>query len=222
MGHAVLASPASRRGDVGNFNGGQRLAMPPDAPRIFAPPFLERDDLGAATLCHHFGRDARARHVRRAHDQSLIAAHRQDPVELQRRADRTIQPLDLQDFSERDPILLATRFDHRVHRSYLRIGEDVSWNFYHPLRPKVKAERPAPPFDSPPGCSYPNIACLFTNCGRPCRLKGWRSPRLLQRWSNSIKPRGRWCCIRRRTRSFPKPSTTWPSAWRPSGQLKPG
>jgi hypothetical protein len=69
---------------------------------------------------------------------TLIAAHRQDAVEVHHRPDRTIQPFNLQQFPGRHAVLFPARLDHCVHRVFLLGREDMSRVLYHSDRTNVK------------------------------------------------------------------------------------
>src|SRR5690606_40591218 len=95
--------------------GGELLAMADLAARILAAALLERDDGAGLALIHDFGGHGGAFHERRADDDIVTLAMRQNLADLDDVADLARNLLDLQHVVGGHAILLAARFDDCEH-----------------------------------------------------------------------------------------------------------
>src|SRR5262249_19070522 len=106
--------------NLGDPDEGELLAVATPAPRILAPPLLERDDLPVARLRQHLRRD-RCAGNRRVTKRQAVAADDQDLAELDDLAGFALDLVDLQHVIGDNAILLAPRSDDREHRFHPRV-----------------------------------------------------------------------------------------------------
>src|SRR5262245_53428867 len=113
--------------DAGDLHRRERLAMTLLTMVVLAAPELEDDDLLAPILRSDFRLDLCPGHERRPDLHRVACANEKDFAERDRVADVAGELLDPELVAGGDPVLLAARFDYRVHA--------------HPLGSRARATR---------------------------------------------------------------------------------
>src|SRR5258708_22343819 len=115
VGRRIAAPDLGASGnDVDDLERGEGLAMPRLAPVVLAAPELEDDELGPEALAHDLRLDLGPADERLA-ELHGVAPDEEDLVEGDRVADAAGELLDPELVALRDPVLLSTRLEHRVH-----------------------------------------------------------------------------------------------------------
>src|SRR4029079_922034 len=128
LGPGFLAGFGAVGEDFRDPDAREFLPMAASAPRVLAAPLLERDDLAAAALLDHFGRDRGPRDGRYTYRGSIAADH-QHLAELHDFAGLALNLVDLEHVVGGDSVLLAAGFDDCEHRSCPRVRDPVLGTF---------------------------------------------------------------------------------------------
>src|SRR4029453_6825429 len=120
--------------DLGDAHSGHRLSMPAVPPGVLPPLELHDQDLVLLALRDHLSQHLGGGQCLRLHRHLPFVVHEQDLGELDRRALVLGEPLDLDDLTGSDPVLLAARRDDCFHCHNLSIRGSIRGPWCRPDR----------------------------------------------------------------------------------------